>query len=294
MLLAPILLVAGMLTCALSVRPPAVVSPVESAAFSQPVRVPTPRPPAPRASVGRVVPGTPCTVAAAACVDLTTQRAWLIDHGKVVRGPVPVHSGGPDRATPQGTFTVSWKDRMHVSREQGGMAMPDSVFFATGGVAFHEGPLARSSAGCVHLRPDDAAAFYTALNRGAQVQVRAPGGDTASKAPTPAPVTVQPKPSHPSPRAAGAHPPSLPAAGARGKTRTQQAQLKQTQLKQTQLKQTQLKQTQLKQTQLKQTQPKQAQPKQAQPKQTQPTHVQPGIPGVPAIGPAPRSNYLRR
>lgn len=203
MLLVPFLLMTGMLTCALSGRPPAVVSPVESAAFSRPARVAAPRPPAPR-----VVPGTPCTVAAAACVDLTTQRAWLIDHGKVVRGPVPVHSGGPDRATPQGTFTVSWKDRHHVSHEQPGTPMPDSVFFATGGIAFHEGPLTRASAGCVHLRPVDAVAFYAALKVGAQVQVRAPGGDTASKAP-------------PTARSGASHPSPAPVSGARGKAGSQ-------------------------------------------------------------------------
>jgi hypothetical protein len=134
---------------------------------------------------GRVVPGTPCTATAAACVDLTSQRAWLITGGTVARGPVPVHSGGPGQATPQGTFTVSWKDPHHVSRQLG-IAMPDSVFFAAGGIAFHEGPLTHASAGCVHLRPADAAAFYAALHRGAQVQVMAPGGDTAAGVTRPA------------------------------------------------------------------------------------------------------------
>jgi hypothetical protein len=137
------------------------------------------------AGTGRLVPGTPCTVAASACVNLTDQRAWLISRGAVVLGPVPIHSGGPEHATPQGTFAVSWKDRNHVSRELHDMPMPDAVFFAAGGIAFHEGPLADPSAGCVHLRAPDAVAFYGALHRGDQVQVLAPGGDAASGAKAP-------------------------------------------------------------------------------------------------------------
>ena len=34
------------------------------------------------------VEGTPCTSVARARVDLATRTAWLIDGGKVVRGPV--------------------------------------------------------------------------------------------------------------------------------------------------------------------------------------------------------------
>lgn len=164
----PTILAAGLVIVAAWLpSPPPSPSPPVRAAFTT------------AAPSGRPVPGTPCTATAAACVDLTSQRAWLITGGAVTRGPVPMHSGGPGEATPQGTFTVSWKDPHHVSRELG-IAMPDSVFFATGGIAFHEGPLTHSSAGCVHLRPADAAAFYAALHRGAQVQVVAPGGDTAS------------------------------------------------------------------------------------------------------------------
>jgi hypothetical protein len=129
-----------------------------------------------------------------------------------VRGPVPVHSGGPGHATPQGTFTVSWKDRTHVSAALGGIPMPDAVFFAAGGIAFHEGPLTRASAGCVHLSPGDAAAFYDALHRGAQVQVFAPGGDPASGAPAPArhPAPIPPPAAAPVRRGAAAPRPGRP------------------------------------------------------------------------------------
>ncbi|HEY1966972.1 MAG TPA: L,D-transpeptidase [Pseudonocardia sp.] len=124
-----------------------------------------------------LIDGTPCTKTARACVDLKTQQAWLIDNkGNITRGPVDVSSGGPGEETPVGTFSVAWKDKNHKSKEykepNGQPApMPYSVFFATGGVAFHGGSLRRASAGCVHLDDGDAVVFYNTLKLGDQVQV---------------------------------------------------------------------------------------------------------------------------
>lgn len=124
-----------------------------------------------------LVAGTPCTDSARACVDLKTQKAWLIDDdGKVARGPVPISSGGPRKETPVGAFDVQWKDKNHKSQEfklknGQGAPMPFSVFFADGGVAFHGGSVARASAGCVHLNDADAVAFYNTLELGDEVQV---------------------------------------------------------------------------------------------------------------------------
>ena len=129
------------------------------------------------------VAGTPCTPAASACVDLTTRRAWLIRDGAVVRGPVPISTGGPGEETPLGTFRVWRKDPHHISFEQHGTPMPYSVFFDRG-IAFHAGPLALMSAGCVHLRTSDATAFYAALRLGDQVQVRTTGQRPARQTPT--------------------------------------------------------------------------------------------------------------
>jgi hypothetical protein len=126
---------------------------------------------APRGDTGTPVAGTPCTAAARACVDLVTDRAWLIDHGKVVRGPVPIMPGDADDPTPVGTFHVQWKDQNHVSDMPNHAPMPFSVFFADGGVAFHEGSLYKPSYGCVHLAHDDAVAFFNALGIGDEVQV---------------------------------------------------------------------------------------------------------------------------
>ncbi|MFB9383329.1 L,D-transpeptidase [Pseudonocardia petroleophila] len=118
-----------------------------------------------------VVPGTPCTATAAACVDLVGLQAWLFQDGQVLRGPVPISigAGGEDR-TPAGRFQVEWKNKDHISGESGA-PMPYAVFFAPGGIAFHEGNLQTKSAGCVRLAHDEAAAFFDYLQVGDEVQV---------------------------------------------------------------------------------------------------------------------------
>jgi len=118
-----------------------------------------------------VVEGTPCTKDTRACVDLASKRAWLIDDGVVVRGPVKISSGGPGRETPRGEFRVEWKDTNHRSTEFDGAKMPFAVFFAEGGIAFHEGSLGNPSAGCVRLGHDDAVGFYNFLDVDDAVEV---------------------------------------------------------------------------------------------------------------------------
>ena len=106
-------------------------------------------------------PGTPCSASARSCVDLESQRAWLINNGKVVRGPVKISSGGAGKETPLGhSFRVYRKEQDHESNEfrlaNGRPApMPWSVFFADGGIAFHGGNPARASSGCIHLAEAD-------------------------------------------------------------------------------------------------------------------------------------------
>lgn len=117
------------------------------------------------------VAGTPCTSTAMACVDLVGLRAWLFQGGQVARGPVPISIGGDgDDSTPPGRFRVEWKNKDHVSGESGA-PMPYAVFFAPGGIAFHEGNLQTSSAGCVRLARDEAVAFFDYLRVGDEVQV---------------------------------------------------------------------------------------------------------------------------
>lgn len=127
------------------------------------------------ADVGtRAVVVNHCPPSAAACVDEELRISWLQQNGKMIYGPVPVMpgtAGAPDSvATPEGVFRVQWKDAHHVSSEFG-EPMPNAVFFAPGGIAFHEGSLVSSSHGCVHLSATDSARYYAALPVGAEVAV---------------------------------------------------------------------------------------------------------------------------
>lgn len=126
----------------------------------------------PATAAAQLVPGTPCTTTARACVDLAAARAWLIADGAVTYGPVPIASGSLEAATPKGTTVVDWKSRYHHSREFGGVAMHYAVFFAPGGIAFHEGAIDHPSAGCVRLQTEAASTFFDTLAVGDEVQVR--------------------------------------------------------------------------------------------------------------------------
>lgn len=117
------------------------------------------------------VKGTPCTETARACVELTDNQAWLIHEGHITKGPVLISHGGQGKETPTGTFQVLWKDQNHKSAEFNNAPMPYSVFFAPGGIAFHQGNPQNPSAGCVHLAKDDAEAWFADLNVGDEVQV---------------------------------------------------------------------------------------------------------------------------
>jgi lipoprotein-anchoring transpeptidase ErfK/SrfK len=103
-------------------------------------------------------------------VRLSTKQAWLEDHGRATFGPVRIMYGAPGLDTPTGTFHVIWKAAELISNIYG-TPMPHSVFFAPGGIAFHEGSLTEYSHGCVHLSASDATTFFNALEPGAVVQV---------------------------------------------------------------------------------------------------------------------------
>ena len=115
--------------------------------------------------------GVPCTITAKACVSLSGKQAWLLDEGKIVYGPVKMLPGKKDAPTPPGKWRVEYKEKLHRSTEFNGAPMPNSVFFAPGGIAFHEGSLSRYSAGCVHLSSAASLKFFNSLNKGDEVQV---------------------------------------------------------------------------------------------------------------------------
>lgn len=113
----------------------------------------------------------PCGPSAAACINLRTQQAWLMNGGHVTYGPTPITSGKPGYRTPPGTFTVLRKDRHHRSKAYNNAPMPYSVFFTQSGIAFHQGSLSAPSHGCIHLGHNAAATFFTKLSVGQVVQV---------------------------------------------------------------------------------------------------------------------------
>jgi lipoprotein-anchoring transpeptidase ErfK/SrfK len=127
-------------------------------------------PPAVTSAPPTLVRGTPCTASARACVDIVGRNAWLFDAGAVVRGPVKIMTGDRDDPTPRGTFRVQWKAEQYTSREYL-TQMPYSVFFADGGIAFHEGRQDTPSAGCVKLLHDDAVAWFNFLQVDDEVQI---------------------------------------------------------------------------------------------------------------------------
>jgi lipoprotein-anchoring transpeptidase ErfK/SrfK len=113
--------------------------------------------------------GVPCAAGVKACVDIATRKAWLIEDGKVVLGPVSIMPGRPGYRTPVGTFHVLSKDA-HYWSHTFNAPMPDAVFFYPG-VAFHIGSLGVYSHGCVHLSASSASVFFHTLQIGDEVQV---------------------------------------------------------------------------------------------------------------------------
>jgi lipoprotein-anchoring transpeptidase ErfK/SrfK len=113
--------------------------------------------------------GVPCVAAAKACVDLATRKAWLIENGQVVIGPVSIMPGRPGFRTPVGTFHVLSKDA-HYWSHTFNAPMPDAVFFYPG-VAFHIGSLSVYSHGCIHMSASTASVFFHTLTIGDEVQV---------------------------------------------------------------------------------------------------------------------------
>lgn len=105
-----------------------------------------------------------------ACVDLKDKVTWLQKGGVVFYGPVPMEPGSPGQETPTGLFQVQYKIKHHISNEFN-EPMPNSVFFAPGGIAFHEGSLTKGSHGCVHLTWRDSAYYFDNLPVGSQVAV---------------------------------------------------------------------------------------------------------------------------
>ena len=141
--------------------------PAPTSTKPKPKPAPKPQPPAD--------PGVPCEAAAAsagtaACVDISAHKAWILQGGKVVYGPVPMLPGRKGNPTPTGTFHVLSKEKVHLSKEFDDAPMPNSVFFYPGD-AFHTGSLSVYSHGCIHLSAGASLKFFNTLHIGDVVQV---------------------------------------------------------------------------------------------------------------------------
>jgi lipoprotein-anchoring transpeptidase ErfK/SrfK len=114
-----------------------------------------------------------CPAAATACVNLAEKITWLQANGTVSYGPVRMEPGMPGtvHATPTGTFNVAWKAGPNYMSTIYHELIPWAVFFAPGGIAFHEGSLTSSSHGCVHLTMADAYYYNQHLFTGDEVVV---------------------------------------------------------------------------------------------------------------------------
>ncbi len=154
---------------------PAVAAPAP--AVSLPIPAPpapaTPAPAAPAPPLPQAAPPAPtapCAPNVRACVQLSTNQAWLLIAGAVSYGPVPIRHGQAGWRTPPGTFKVGVKSKYHRSRLFDLAPMPNSVFF-NGGIAFHAGSLRSQSHGCIRLSQQASLVFFTVLQRGDVVQV---------------------------------------------------------------------------------------------------------------------------
>ncbi|MCK7674736.1 L,D-transpeptidase [Corynebacterium pygosceleis] len=128
-------------------------------------------PPAPEPAPAPEFDRGSCPAAARACIDLTNQRTWLQDNGRVTYGAVPMSSGAVGWETPKGVHYVNRKVKDEISREFNNAPMPYSVYFTHTGIAFHQGDVNLWSHGCIHLNHADAVTFFDSLRVGDMVYV---------------------------------------------------------------------------------------------------------------------------
>lgn len=152
-----------------STSAPSTTDPTPSSTQAPPTTSKTTKAPVAK-PVAAKVDGVPCTSAASACVDLSAHKAWLLQDGKILYGPVPIMPGKKGSTTPIGTFHVYSKEKLHLSKEFNNAKMPNSVFFYPGD-AFHTGSLDNYSNGCVHLSSTASLQFFNNLSVGDEVQV---------------------------------------------------------------------------------------------------------------------------
>lgn len=150
-------------------------TPAPTTSKAAPTTTAKPKPAPPKAQPAAEHPDVPCAAAAAAhgvsaCADLSSHKAWLLQDGKVIFGPVSMLPGRKGYPTPTGTFHVLSREKVHLSKEFDNAPMRNSVFFYPGD-AFHTGSLSVYSHGCIHLSASSSLKFFNTLAVGDIVQV---------------------------------------------------------------------------------------------------------------------------
>jgi lipoprotein-anchoring transpeptidase ErfK/SrfK len=117
--------------------------------------------------------GCPARPALTTCVDLSAQRLWVRDGRRIIFGPVPVRTGRPGYATPDGWFTIDYRNKYQWSAPFN-VPMPFSQFF-DGSDALHGvfGPISGGpgSHGCVNLLYNDAATLWHTIGISTHVYI---------------------------------------------------------------------------------------------------------------------------
>ncbi len=134
---------------------------------------PAPQPaPAPAPAPSPRPAPNPCPAEARACVDANKQVAWLQDgRGHRVSDVIHISTGANNFDTPAGRHHVTRKVKNEVSREYFNAPMPNAVYFADHGIAFHGGNPERLSHGCVHVPMRESEQYFNHLNIGDLVYV---------------------------------------------------------------------------------------------------------------------------
>ena len=119
------------------------------------------------------------------------QQGMADPRRQITRGPVAISHGGQGKE-PRRHVPRAVEGQGPQEREFNNAPMPYSVFFADGGIAFHQGNPNNPSAGCVHLSAADAQAWFDDLEVGDEVQVHSGNAARCDGEHTPA-VSVQPR-----------------------------------------------------------------------------------------------------
>ncbi|MCZ4289210.1 L,D-transpeptidase [Hoeflea alexandrii] len=108
-------------------------------------------------------------------VDISTQTMVVSQNG-VVKYKWPVSTGRKGYSTPTGSYSAQWLSRHHRSRKYNNAPMPYAVFYHRGyavHATYDTKRLGRpASHGCVRLAPENAATFFSLVQKAGNKNTR--------------------------------------------------------------------------------------------------------------------------